>query len=210
MQPGHHDEALRVRRRRPRARAARPARARATRATRGSGSPRSTRQRRQVHRVVRRGRRPRARSRGWPGRFASFAALYSVIAPNMLPWSVTATACIPAAGDALDQVLHLHRPVEQRVLRVDVEMDELGRHRALRGQWVPALRAGCKAGGGGTDPGPFHRTPRSPAPWALALHFHPTLPGPMGASTSPSPHPPGPPPRKPAALSVPSIGAGGA
>jgi hypothetical protein len=34
----------------------------------------------------------------------------------------------PRRGDALDEVLHLHRPVEERVLRVHVEVDELGGH----------------------------------------------------------------------------------
>ena len=31
-------------------------------------------------------------------------------------------------GDPLHEVLHLHRAVEHRVLRVDVEVDELGGH----------------------------------------------------------------------------------
>jgi len=34
-------------------------------------------------------------------------------------------------GDALDQIPDLHRPIEQRVLRMHVKVDELGGHRAL-------------------------------------------------------------------------------
>ncbi len=65
---------------------------------------------RQVVRRARLARTLRARSRGWPGPWPPSRPCRSVIAPNMLPWSVTATARIPAAATRLTRSLTFTAP----------------------------------------------------------------------------------------------------
>ena len=59
---------------------------------------------------------------------ASSADVWSSYAPNMFPWSVTATASMPGRLDLPDQVLEPVRAVEEGVLGVEVEVNEVAGH----------------------------------------------------------------------------------
>ena len=60
----------------------------------------------------------------------------------MLPWSVIATRAHAELFGALGQLSDAQRAVEKRVLRVDVEVNELGGHG--RGSIPSRLRGGAR------------------------------------------------------------------
>ena len=60
----------------------------------------------------------------------------------MLPWSVIATAAHAELFGPLGELSDAQRAVEKRVLRVDVEVNELGGHRS---RFIPSrLRGGAR------------------------------------------------------------------
>ncbi len=81
---------------------------------------------------------------------ASLAALYSVMAPNMLPWSVTATACMPAADTRLTRSFTFTAPSRSEYCEWTCRWTNSAGIARAGPEWVPALRVGRKGRGEAT------------------------------------------------------------